>query len=417
MDITAFVTQQLQNNFFTGAAMGGILLGGLAYLRNVPVAVFKRVKTFLTVSLTVHSLDPLYDSFFKWLELNKFDALGKKYRVRTAESDEEEGSSGRIIGPDYGTHWFRWNGTFIRAEVSQDQRTIDTKKQTNDFLTISYFGFNRALLDRIFKEVKEIDTSDDGYVDIRMITSSWRGGFESQRPIKLSKDRLPSVILDNGELQAIEADVEHFLSRRSWYEQCQIPYRRGYLLKGPPGTGKSSLVKWLAVRFGMDIYMPNKNSAQNLADWIRTVPKHSIVLFEEVDTIYKKRGKTEGEDDNEMAQVVQEVMMDFASILNALDGLIAAEDIIIVMTTNHPEKLDPALIRPGRVDYQMEIGNASKEQSRQLFNIFFEDSGEEFAEAAGEKVYSPAYLKSVLMKSSDGQDAVKRLQKEQQHSD
>ena len=64
----------------------------------------------------------------------------------------------------------------------------------------------------------------------------------------------------------------------------------------------------------------------------------------------------------------------FSGFLNALDGVASGEERIIFMTTNHVEKLDPALIRPGRVDLMEHIDDASPEQARRLFERFFGDS-------------------------------------------
>lgn len=66
--------------------------------------------------------------------------------------------------------------------------------------------------------------------------------------------------------------------------------------------------------------------------------------------------------------------MTFSGFLNALDGVASGEERIVFMTTNHVEKLDPALIRPGRVDLMEHIDDASPEQARRLFERFFRDS-------------------------------------------
>lgn len=76
--------------------------------------------------------------------------------------------------------------------------------------------------------------------------------------------------------------------------------------------------------------------------------------------------------------------MTFSGFLNALDGVASGEERIIFMTTNHVEKLDPALIRPGRVDLMEHIDDASPEQARRLFERFFGDSNSDLPDAEPE---------------------------------
>ena len=99
------------------------------------------------------------------------------------------------------------------------------------------------------------------------------------------------------------------------------------------------------------------------------VPERSILLLEDIDSAFNERKQTE--EQGYMSGVT------FSGLLNALDGVASADERIIFMTTNHPEKLDPALIRPGRVDFKQCIDNASEYQVREMFLRFYEGKEEE----------------------------------------
>lgn len=167
-----------------------------------------------------------------------------------------------------------------------------------------------------------------------------------------------------------------------------IPYRRGYLLHGPPGSGKTSFIQALAGALSYDICVLNL-SERGLADdklfhLLSNVPERSFVLIEDIDAAFNKRVQTT-EDGYVHPSVMQQNMatnkpssyqssVTFSGFLNALDGVASGEERIIFMTTNHVENLDPALIRPGRVDLIEQIDDASPEQARRLFERFFGDS-------------------------------------------
>ncbi|KAG6876014.1 hypothetical protein C0992_001369 [Termitomyces sp. T32_za158] len=146
-----------------------------------------------------------------------------------------------------------------------------------------------------------------------------------------------------------------------------IPYRRGYLLHGPPGSGKTSFIQALAASLSYDICLLNLSerglSDDKLNHLLSNAPERSFVLIEDIDAVFNKRVQTT--EDGYQSSVT------FSGFLNALDGVASGEERIIFMTTNHIKKLDPALIRPGRVDVSELIDDASAAQARILFTLFY----------------------------------------------
>ena len=151
----------------------------------------------------------------------------------------------------------------------------------------------------------------------------------------------------------------HLLAR---YIDRGIPYRRGYLMHGPPGCGKSSFVAALAGELGYDICVLNLSDSgltdDRLSHALSTTPPTSLVLLEDIDAAFVQRSAND--------RGGRQSHVTFSGLLNALDGVAAGEERILFMTTNHLDRLDPALIRPGRVDVIHHIGHASRSQCHRM---------------------------------------------------
>jgi chaperone BCS1 len=224
--------------------------------------------------------------------------------------------------------------------------------------------------------------------------------------------RLPrpvdSVILANGLMDDLLEDAKTFLARREWYVQRGIPYRRGYLLHGPPGTGKSSAVVALASALQMDIAVLSLGDSNlddnSISELFSSIPVNSIVLMEDIDCAFLER--KEGED--------KRSKVTFSGLLNAIDGVAAGEGRLLFATTNHIARLDPALIRPGRIDRKLYIGPANREQAQRLFLRFFPEASAESTQAFAQKIplgkiTMSALQTHLLMYADDMHGAIEQL--------
>jgi chaperone BCS1 len=207
---------------------------------------------------------------------------------------------------------------------------------------------------------------------------------------------LDSVILKPGEKEHLVEDIRTFRASYERYSKLGVPYHRGYLLYGPPGTGKTSLVSALGAKFGMSIYAMNLTELNDrtLKIAIGSVPANSIILFEDIDCMKAGNRRPEtGEwtvkgvqiPGSEKADPADRLGVTLSGLLNVVDGFHAPENVLFVMTTNKIEALDPALLRPGRIDYKLFLGNAADDQKVELYRRFFPQASEyeavEFVEA------------------------------------
>ena len=275
-----------------------------------------------------------------------------------------------IPGP--GKHVLRYNGAFIFVNRMREEQSRDYKTgEPWETVTLTTLYSHRHVFESLFKEAHDIAArSQEGKTVIYHSRGiEWKPFGNSRR-----KRPLDSVVLDAGIKESIVADVKEFLSSSKWYYDRGIPYRRGYLLHGPPGTGKSSFIQALAGELDYDIAILNL-SERGLTDdrlnhLLTIIPPRTLVLLEDIDVAFANRRMHNDPDG------YQGVTVTFSGLLNALDGVASAEERIVFLTTNYAENLDGALVRPGRVDMTVRLAEATRYQVEQLWNRFYGENNE-----------------------------------------
>ncbi|GAD96758.1 mitochondrial chaperone BCS1, putative [Paecilomyces variotii No. 5] len=399
---------QLANNplFTAGFGLAGLTAGlGLAQKGVRHGAALLRRRMLVDVEISIK--DDSYAWFLHWMTLYQQSQLNGARSAATnsgfmesllqkltpgmrhlsIQTQKVEHSNGAIhthftLIPGPGKHVLRYKNAFIFVNRVRESKSRD--HQTGrpwETVTLTTLYSHRHIFEDLFTEAHAYAAkSHEGKTSIyNSWGAEWRqfGQPRRKRPIE-------SVILDKGVKERIVADVKDFMGSHQWYYDRGIPYRRGYLLYGPPGSGKSSFIQALAGELDYDIAILNL-SERGLTDdrlnhLLTIIPNRTLVLLEDVDAAFSNRRVQTDSDGYRGANVT------FSGLLNALDGVASAEERIIFLTTNHVERLDEALVRPGRVDMTVRFGEATRYQVGCLWDRFY-------SEFDTEGSYKEAFLK------------------------
>ncbi|KAL5114418.1 Complex III assembly protein translocase and chaperone [Pleosporales sp. CAS-2024a] len=393
----SLLSQILENPFFTAgfglAALGVAARTGQKGLQHG--AAFVRRRMLVDLEVTRH--DEAYPWLLQWMTayhraqqagvppvahtgllakaLNRIDPRMHHLQVQTFLGQDGPSHAAHFsFVPGPGRHLLRFHNALILVDRQRERNTISVKDGV-PFETISLTTLysHRHVFENMFSEAHKLyQQSQEGKTLIyNSMGTMWHQFGEPRR-----KRPLDSVVLDKGVKERLVEDMEAFIASRTWYLDRGIPYRRGYLLHGPPGTGKSSFIQAVAGHLDFNIAMLNV-SERGLTDdrlnhLLTKVPRRTLVLLEDVDVAFMNRNEA-GPDGYASASVT------LSGLLNALDGVASAEERIMFLTTNHVERLDEALIRPGRVDMTVRLGEATEYQMEQLWDRFyaeFDASGE-----------------------------------------
>lgn len=379
------IHQSMVNNPYFAAGGGLMILGsGLALARTGMIRLSRLLYKQMIVDLEIQSKDKSYSWFLTWMGRYPY-RVSKHLSVRTNYIQHDNGSISTkfLLVPGIGNHWLFYKGAIISIKRERSGRMLDiVNSSPYETVKLTTLYKDRYIFNEILEEAKTIAMkSNEGKTVIyTSFGPEWRKFGQPK-----AKRALPSVVLDQGIKETILEDVKDFMRNGGWYSDRGIPYRRGYLLYGPPGSGKTSFIQALAGELDYNICILNL-SEQNLTDdrlnhLMNNMPERSILLLEDIDAAFNSRKTTIGQKQAKNGipnttsgfptQSTYNTSVTFSGLLNALDGVTSSEETITFMTTNHPEKLDPAIMRPGRVDFKVFIGNATPYQVEKMFMKFY----------------------------------------------
>lgn len=272
----------------------------------------------------------------------------------------------------------------------------------------------------------------------------------------------------------VQRRLDFFLNNRQWYHERGVPYSLGFLFYGPPGTGKTSTIKSIANHTKRHIVEVSLGRIRTYRDLQKVfhdpnfngkfIPPHKVIYVIEdidcLDDIVKSRTgeinkefaalqsenledkKKKEEDSSDSAsdkelddKTVKQVKGDLGErakielarfkefqklferdpitlshLLNILDGILETPGRILIISSNHPEKLDEALIRPGRIDMKVEFGKSTVADTISVLEMFYKEpfpTAETFR--IPDKVFTAAQVYNFCFQSTTMGDAIKRI--------
>ncbi|KAL7904494.1 BCS1 N terminal domain-containing protein [Trichoderma velutinum] len=432
----------------------GFVWGGLNIVSPI---VSRIINNHFMCTVLVHGYDPIYLHLKELLSDPRILPDGRYFMVETnwksaSEEEKELGdvssltdggeenylnfanqaskSRPRFVPIGTTSFWHRGNYFYLQWEKRSFINAAQSEGPIQDVekVVISCFGRSMGPINMLLADAKALYYRDTGQKttiysprpkEQRRANCMWQPG--TRRPVR----PMSTVVLAAKDKEAILKDVNEYLhpQTQQWYADRGIPWRRGYLFHGPPGTGKTSFSFALAGFFGIDIYVislqdPGINE-DALAALFADLPRRCIVLLEDIDSAGLRRnlssesdeetednkreakGKqeknkkhegasdtTDGESEDEIKarpkkraakkryvrknnpEAVDGISM--SGLLNVIDGVASHEGRVLIMTTNKPESLDEALTRAGRVDMRVKFSNASSKQAGELFYRMYE---------------------------------------------
>lgn len=376
------LNQLLQNPVFAGGAGIASLAAAAGILRSSLLSATRLIQRYYTTSLEVNSKDLSYQWLLPYIHDKTIHANHISIETTTIHNNQNNqynNSSNTATNPlvpqfkyvpSPGQHYFIYHRHIIQITRKREQSMLDiTTGLPYETVELKTIGRNRTIFTQLLTEARSIALQQQHNKTLIYVPMGleWKQ-FGAPR----DRRKLSSVVLDDGVNELLYNDISEFSSSKQWYIDRGIPYRRGYLLYGEPGCGKSSYISALAGELQYNICVLNLNERgltdDRLSALMSVLPSRSFVLLEDIDAaLPASRPNNIHEQSNRSYSVT------FSGLLNVLDGVASGEERIIFMTTNYINRLDCALIRPGRIDRIQYIGRATKYQLNIMYQRFYPD--------------------------------------------
>lgn len=319
----------LDNQVFSGGIGLAVLAGGAhAFRLSYQIGLRMLRRHFLT-SLEVTSKDKSFPWVLHWLSVQqgaRTQHLSVETISRIAPGNATVPGQGpigfRLVhGP--GQHLLNYKGNYILVQRTREQQMVDLNSgKPWEKVVFTSLGRNVSIFQEILFDAYNLTAQQEEGKTI--IFTNWGSEWRQfgQPRVKRSVD---SVVLDENVANNLVKDVITWIESAQWYRDRGIPYRRGYLLHGPPGSGKSSFIYALAGKLDYNICILNLNERgltdDRLALALSNIPPHSIVLLEDIDAAFPINRSS---DDGRNAQATQHQSdVTFSGLLNVLDGVAA----------------------------------------------------------------------------------------------
>ncbi|KAE8010535.1 hypothetical protein FH972_006901 [Carpinus fangiana] len=217
-----------------------------------------------------------------------------------------------------------------------------------------------------------------------------------------------TVAMEPALKKAILDDLDRFLRRKSFYKKVGKAWKRGYLLYGSPGTGKTSLIAAMANYLKFDVYdleLSGVHSNEDLMKSLRNTSNRSILVVEDIECNIEVQDRSQ--EDGDRALNHQFKRFTLSCLLNSIDGLWTkgSDERIIVFTTNHKDQIDPALLSPGRMDMHINLSFCTINGFRILASNYLDVQSHPLFEPIDRLLkklqVTPAVVAEELMKNDD----------------
>lgn len=409
-DISQFIQKATNNEIFAGLILTGAIGYVMFIFREVPRKLFQLFLLKTSTALNVSNLNSPYEWMNRWLE-----SLNYTKDSRRLELLSDFKTRWKLV-PGFGLHFIYYKNSLLLISKTRDKETT-LAHQIHETINVRLFGLNsRRKIEELVSECYNFSCQENMnkvVIEIRKSHSIFRMYKE--------KKNINSIVLESRIFDSLIDDVYYFLNNRHKFDELGLNYKRGYLFYGKPGNGKSSLIFCLASYFNLNIYyimLSDFKSDTELFEVINVIEdKGSIIVFEDIDAINvtsSSNRKIEQDNKNLQTEKDKDVKLEIGGItlsglLNSIDGILSPENCIFIFTTNYPDKIDPALLRPGRVDKKIKFDDANGDMVKRMFEKFYPENSimaENLKRSLGDnRLCSMAELQEILLTYKNSKDS------------
>lgn len=395
-----WIQQQIATNDFFA---GGLVLGAfgvlIAHGRSWAQRAFHYTVGRFCMTLEIPDREVAFMWFDRWLASH--DYARKRARRLSLRTDNREGDERPIfhLVPAPGQHVMFFRGRLVMLSRTRLEAKEALADGFREILNVRIYARRRAIILELLEEVRRFERPESEPMTQVFGVASW-GAWE-----KLS-EQIPrdpeSVVWGAGVLEGVIADARRFLGSRETYVRRGVPFRRGYLLYGPPGNGKTSGIAAIAAALDLSIHLLDVSECGNrsLRQAVGSAPPKSLIVIEDLDRQFDDEGRLR---ESEKGPTID-------GLLNAIDGICSSDGRVMIFTANHPDRLPPALRRAGRIDRMVEVSGATPEKVQRMALRFFPDdaAARELASIV-EPGTAMAEVQAALTRADQAGDAVREL--------
>lgn len=338
------------NDFFQGGLALMFMGAVIAAIRYAPQLIWHLIQRYWAVSVTTRDQE-LVRWISKWMAETEY---GRNCQWLDAATSKGADGPDAFLRPGFGLHSFKEQGQRYWLLHALEDQGIAGKISV---LTLKVLGRDSAPLRQVIRLAVETAKTEQIGKNVIYINDRW-GSWER---IRLFPNRYKSsLFLDSGVTEDILTDAKDFLSSEEQYRVRGLPYRRGYLFSGPPGNGKSTIIQVIATELSLPIYLLSLSDPEmtdySLARALGQMPEKCLLVIEDFEKVN-----------------LNKTCMTVVGLLNAVDGPLASEGRLLIVTANEADAIQEHFLRPGRIDRRWSIDMPSAEAVEICYDLFSPD--------------------------------------------
>lgn len=404
-----FLKDQLQSNQFSqGAIVAGVIMGIITWGKTLPSKLFNGFKKLTTIDVRFNSDSPDYEMISRYVTQNIIkDVFSRNFVFQTEmQFDREEWretAKSRGLTAGYGKHFGIYKGWPVVVDRFMDDSATTAKFKEHTIIT--FLTRSKKRVYTFSEELAKAAGANIGrFENVPVHINS--GGYWNKMG-KLPLRRMDSVFTANDAGNRVVEAIRTFEAKKEENHRLGLPHHLGIMLHGEPGCGKSSLIHAVATETERSIFYLNLGSVDNDKDLTSLLSGNRdwskiILAIEDIDAAGVKVNRSseptgvEGKAKNkDKPEAESSGPVSLSALLNVLDGLLCPDGLVVVATTNHRDKLDPALTREGRFDHTIELGKLGYNDFTRMSKLFNRDPAD--FDVANDVEMTGAAMRAMIM--------------------